>query len=330
METLSILPEDLAALKLITTFRSNYHILDVKCSIHADQKEVLTLFDQMYRRFKTDGEDAACHFYVITSGSIFGYPFIIFDNKVQSIYGNELIYSHAYMVILNELINRIKNFFLFHAGVVSQGESGALIVGPSSFGKTTLILELVKRGFRFLSDEFCPIDRESKRISSFPRSLSIRKNSLNIINTISAKNLTPMKNIGRGEKLLMDIEDWKEGSVGTSAIGKYVFFLRGNKYSQIDDGERMMDLALKEKDEELISDLKKINDIEIISQEFVEVYMLYRFRFKKKNNLTLKFQEVCERHNKNILYTEAVSTDKPDFDREPFIEEISKSKATTS
>ena len=325
MKTLSLSSDNLSAFKQRAFLKSTYNILDLEFSIHADHEGILKIFEQAYERFKAIYDNADYHFYVITQNSPFGQPFVIFNNQLHLIYGNELIYSHAYMLILNELIDRIRNYFLFHAGVVSKGETGVLIVGPSSFGKTTMTLELVRRGFTFLSDEFCPIDRVNKRIYSFPRSLNVREGSLTILNKIPPKNLLAVKNIGRGSKLVMDIKEWKEGNVGTSTLGKYVFFLRGKKFYEIDDSVKLIDLALIEEDKKLISQLQMITNTKMISKTIVECYFVYRFELKQRAGLM--FQEICKNNSQKILYIESISTDVPEYNSEPFLREVPLSKA---
>ena len=59
---------------------------------------------------------------------------------------------------------------LFHSGAVTDGDRTILILGYSGVGKTTMTLELVKRGFRFMTDEFTAIDVSGNFVHPFPRS----------------------------------------------------------------------------------------------------------------------------------------------------------------
>jgi len=53
-------------------------------------------------------------------------------------------------IIFKFLIEEVKDYFLVHAGAVSWERKGLIVSAPCGFGKTTLIIELVKRGFSFL------------------------------------------------------------------------------------------------------------------------------------------------------------------------------------
>ena len=55
-----------------------------------------------------------------------------------------------------------------YAGVVSYQGKGLLLVADAEHGKTTLTLELVKRGFAFLSDEVAALGRIDHRVHPFP------------------------------------------------------------------------------------------------------------------------------------------------------------------
>jgi len=61
-------------------------------------------------------------------------------------------------------------FVFVHAGVVKWGEGALVIPGPSRAGKSTLVLELVRAGAGFLSDEFAVIDPQGL-VQAYPRPL---------------------------------------------------------------------------------------------------------------------------------------------------------------
>lgn len=60
-----------------------------------------------------------------------------------------------------------------HAGVVEFQNKALIIPGRSFTGKTSLIVELLKHGCRYLSDEYAIIDRQGF-IRCFPKKLSVR------------------------------------------------------------------------------------------------------------------------------------------------------------
>jgi hypothetical protein len=64
-----------------------------------------------------------------------------------------------------------------HAGVVGWGGQAILIPGRSMSGKTSLVVELVRAGADYYSDEYAVLDDEG-RVHPFHKTLSIRENDL--------------------------------------------------------------------------------------------------------------------------------------------------------
>ena len=62
--------------------------------------------------------------------------------------------------ILEDAVGREIDHVLLHAGVVSRGEHCLLLVGRSGAGKTTLTLDLTRRGWDLASDDHAPIRRD--------------------------------------------------------------------------------------------------------------------------------------------------------------------------
>jgi hypothetical protein len=311
MKTIIVSPDDLREIKLKTVVQSTYYMLNLKFAIYSDQEKILTYFDKMYARFKVDSNESAYKFYVITKENILGQPFVLADKEVHLLCDNEFCFQYAYMVILNKLKTLFKDIFILHAGVVSYDGKGVVIVGSSNFGKTTLTLELVKKGFKFLSDEFCSIHQETQEIYSFPRSIGISKG-------------TPDR-----EKQWIDIENFKKGCIENRAIGKYIFFLKGMRSSDIQQSEKLIDVILSGEDEELISELQAIPGTKLINKHETNCYLVYRFGFYAGSSFTKYFDEICERHSQYILFSDLISTEVPYlyFNRDPFIEKIPKSTA---
>jgi hypothetical protein len=81
--------------------------------------------------------------------------------------------GHALSLVLESLIDTIREHLVFHAGAVSQDGRGLLVCGPPGFGKTSLVLELSRRGCGFLSDDYAPVSLREARLHPFPRSLGI-------------------------------------------------------------------------------------------------------------------------------------------------------------
>jgi len=72
---------------------------------------------------------------------------------------------------------RARRKVFVHAGVVGWRGRAILIPGQSMSGKTSLVVEMVRAGAVYYSDEYAVLD-EQGRVHPFPKTLSIRERSL--------------------------------------------------------------------------------------------------------------------------------------------------------
>lgn len=71
------------------------------------------------------------------------------------------------------VIHHLHDRWAVHAGVVQWGERVLLLPGGSHAGKSTLVVELLRRGATYFSDEYALIDRDG-RVHPYPRPLLVR------------------------------------------------------------------------------------------------------------------------------------------------------------
>lgn len=95
---------------------------------------------------------------------------------------------------------RIFAYLTFHAAVVERGGRALLIPGASGQGKTTLSASLMLRDWRLFSDEFALFDMDSEQLVPYPRPLSIKNESFDVLKQFSgdAQFTTPMPETPKG------------------------------------------------------------------------------------------------------------------------------------
>ncbi|HZG67104.1 MAG TPA: hypothetical protein VEZ12_10195, partial [Herpetosiphonaceae bacterium] len=117
-----------------------------------------------------------------------------------------------------------------HAGAVSY-QGGALIVaGQSGQGKTTLVLGLLRRGLRLLSDEFAVVEPATQRILPYHRSLHIRPGTLRLSSELRFLEESPRHELGGGITWALTpqrLERALPGCLGYAAPLRYVLLLDG-------------------------------------------------------------------------------------------------------
>lgn len=66
------------------------------------------------------------------------------------------------------------SFVALHAAAVAREGSALLLPGPPGAGKTTLTLELLERGWTYLSDDLAPISVSSGMVHPVPKPLHVK------------------------------------------------------------------------------------------------------------------------------------------------------------
>lgn len=78
--------------------------------------------------------------------------------------------------VIDKLVegNMAADFFVFHGGVVAQGDQAYGIIAPTMAGKSTLITYLSLNGFEYLADDYIFVRRDNREIVPMPLPSSLR------------------------------------------------------------------------------------------------------------------------------------------------------------
>jgi len=284
----------------MTILKQYYQILDAEISLESDSGEFFDIFDKDYRWFKTDSlsGEGKLSFSVILENDI-----VKKDNQIFSLKGHTNRLKYAYQLVLKEIFNNIREYFLIHAGVAGKEGKVIILAGHPGVGKTTMVSELVKNGFDFFSDDFCPIHKSSGLVYPFPRSMwrvsekqisgSLRKNKVPV---------TPDKIQGR-------IAD-KPGKTGC------VIILDAEKFRR---DFHQLEIGLKHGEESVIYELQKINGVTSEQIGLSE----WRIQYPVKQGFNKKIREILEKHETGIWNVFLDDPLSPDFTKEPVLTQIS-------
>jgi hypothetical protein len=66
-------------------------------------------------------------------------------------------------------------YCLIHAAVVARGTQGVLICGKAGCGKSSLSLALMRRRYRYLSDEIACWDTALRRMIAYPKAITLKE-----------------------------------------------------------------------------------------------------------------------------------------------------------
>ncbi len=91
------------------------------------------------------------------------------------------VVPHIDGMINLSVARHLPDFVQLHAAVLQRSDVGLVIPGGPGFGKTTLTAALIKRGWNYASDEFALIDPRTVELAPFPKSLSIKPGSVELL-----------------------------------------------------------------------------------------------------------------------------------------------------
>jgi len=98
---------------------------------------------------------------------------------------NPLPFLHAPAIIewgMNWCISsQINTHLIIHAAVIEKSGHAVIMPAPPGSGKSTLTAALIQEGWRLLSDELTIIDIEKGCVTPFPRPVSLKNQSIDII-----------------------------------------------------------------------------------------------------------------------------------------------------
>jgi hypothetical protein len=148
--------------------------------LSTDQRAILDGFDQMYGRFRSPDHEASgspdgLRLTILFGGRGGHGPLLISPAGRQRVSRADLSPS-LYFHVLSHVYARCAGP-VFHAAVAARDGRGLMVCAASGGGKTTLILDLIRRGWEFLSDELAPIG-PGGQVEPFPRALGLRAGTL--------------------------------------------------------------------------------------------------------------------------------------------------------
>ena len=307
------------------------HFFDLDALIRSDSSAYIHLFSKMYRRFRADGTTPLnrpqVEFAVLTgSDNPWGQPTMLLDRDVRPLRDPRLLKAYAYDGILNAIVAEVRSHFLIHAGVVSYGGRGVILAADSGHGKTTLVLELIRRGFKFLSDEMAALGRTDGCVHPFPRSLRVRPGTLELTGFAEAASGAP-EWLG---KLLLDIDEIQPGSPGEPAEISHIIILQDPDApaNQNPDGpERQMGVLVDRVDEALLAAVRRIEDVTEVHPDVERGYPTLRVRAAHRMSVLAEIETICQGQQVLVLDVIKRPETQPAFDQPARLEAISKSRA---
>jgi hypothetical protein len=319
--------------------RLRLRFFDLDAIIQSDSGAYVDLFAHMYRRFRIHRAprphraplpaQRSVEFTVLTSaGNRWGRPVMILDGEAWPLRDSRLLEGYTYEGVLNAIVASVRSHFLIHAGVVSWNGQGIILAADSSHGKTTLVLELIRRGFKFLSDEMAALGRADGWVHPFPRCLRIRPGTLERAGFPAAAAGAP-EWLG---KLLLDIEEIQPGSVGQAAPLDHVVILRDPAEVEGENpgrAQRELCILVDHLDDALLAAVRQIDGVGDVRPDVDRGYPALRLHSvgRSRMSVLLRIEALCQAQRVLVLDVVKRAEGRPTFGAPARLEAIPKSRA---
>jgi hypothetical protein len=96
---------------------------------------------------------------------------------------SHLVKGKIFMSLINLIYDKTDEDWLMtvHASAITNQKKTILFSAPPNHGKTTIAALLQERGYRLISDDFVPIDRDSFHAYPFPIAMSVKESSTKLL-----------------------------------------------------------------------------------------------------------------------------------------------------
>ncbi|MBI1883723.1 MAG: hypothetical protein HYS08_05915 [Chlamydiae bacterium] len=296
----------------------SYRFFDIEIVLKTDPPDILENFHRIYHRFQITETHEAHDIYILRS-KIDDNPFILTAGEGSRILTQPFT-PQFYLSFFSFVLSKVKSHFLVHAAVVSLRNEAVLIVGHSGFGKTTLAVELLKRGMSFLSDELAPLHRTHHHVEPFPRSIGLRNICLHDLS--SEKSFRNPNS--KGEiKWMMDIEELKMSRLGeTSRPGKIVFLEPQFENEPIPEHLQIFEIHFTSLTKTFCNAIAEISQIHKVERIEDRLFPMLRLTITKNTSPLAQIQKGAQDHKIGLVSVIEGKTQKPDFKRSPLLKRI--------
>ena len=219
---------------------ARYRILDVEFTLEAPH-ELIDTFDLFYRRFREPCLCERCrahetlHVQIQVSRASDN-TFHVNGTWGKANMAEGHLMAYLFYLMQNHIIKSVRSFATIHGAVLDIEGMGCVLAAPTSTGKTTLAVELIRRGAGILSDEIAALALDGPMLHGYPRNLGVRLGGAGADGLGDASS-APRVHIGAEIKRVVDPEHLRKGSLRVSVRPSVIVFLVPPRDQTVDVSE---------------------------------------------------------------------------------------------
>lgn len=201
-----------------------YRFFDRVVVVESDTQAVASVLDAVYDRQRLPRvPDAAAAVRVTVTTSPTGSTITVAGRTVRVPDASQVAH-YVHLVLVNAAAAVTEDFLVLHAGAVASHDRAAVLVGASGWGKTTLTMELVRRGWRLLTDDFAPLTADGI-VEPFVRRVNVTQRSMALLDLADPGPSPRLVGFDRAPKWMLNIDDVFPNRIAEPARLAAVFLL---------------------------------------------------------------------------------------------------------
>jgi hypothetical protein len=282
-------------------------VLEARCTLSAPPA-ILEPIAFAYRRFEVERPDPTARRIELRGGAV------VVDGRPSPLVQALDPVLQLYRRFLDVLMDGIGSHLLLHAAALADDDGGAtLLAAPSGHGKSSLTLELLDRGMRFLGDDYAPLDAAGGTIHPYPRALALVPGSDAIPERFRAAARSPAAVHLLG-KTLVDVGQvlGPERLMTEPAILRQVVLLAGDDFEPATATTRIDAAASLAVADRIEADLAAIDGVEIVARRQGDHLRSWQLELDHARHPTARLNRLLDRDA--VLVSQKVWTSRPGFD----------------